>query len=230
MTIPETPEAPEAPQAPAENQVQDAALIHAVAHGPSACRGEALAELIARHDRVLQAHVRAIVRDTSAAEDLIQETFLVVWQRAGQFRGEHTGSAAAWLRQIATHRALNYLRTARRRPPTSAPTLPNSPSGTPPDWDNDIDIDVWDQTIDPFADETLEQAEADEIERRLRAALDTLPERQQRVHRMVADGLELRAIAKELGIPIGTAKSRLHYARLRLNQTWQRLARQWEDL
>ena len=55
-----------------------------------------------------------LVRDEPAAEDLLQETFLRVWTRAGQWNGQ--GTFKGWLFRIATNLALNHLRTRRRRP------------------------------------------------------------------------------------------------------------------
>src|SRR5918911_756040 len=75
-----------------------------------ACAFEVLFE---RHRETVRRRLGAIVRDEAAAEDLSQEVFLRVWTRAEQWDGR--GAARAWLLRVATHLALNHLRSVRRR-------------------------------------------------------------------------------------------------------------------
>jgi RNA polymerase sigma-70 factor (ECF subfamily) len=146
-----------------------------------------------------------IVGEEPAAEDLLQETFLRVWTRAGQWNGQ--GTVKGWLFRIATNLALNHLRTRRRRPeqPLELPDtlveddeLPDTPA-----WLVDS------ASLGPEA--VMEHAERGT---RLQQIIGELPEEKRELLRLVHQmELSLREAADELGIPEGTAKSRLHYAR-----------------
>src|SRR5262245_44121430 len=81
----------------------------------------AFEQLFARYSVVVRHHLQRMVRDTAAAEDLVQEVFLRVWQRAEQWQG--AGTLNSWLLGIATNLALNHLRTVRRR--HERPLAPN---------------------------------------------------------------------------------------------------------
>ena len=70
--------------------------------------------LLERYEDTIRRHLYYIVRDELAADDLLQETFLRVWMRSGQWNGQ--GTCKGWLFRIATNLALNHLRTRRRRP------------------------------------------------------------------------------------------------------------------
>ena len=70
--------------------------------------------LFERYAPAIRRHLHSIVRDAPATEDLLQETYLRVWTRAGQWNGQ--GAVKGWLFRIATNLALNHLRTRKRRP------------------------------------------------------------------------------------------------------------------
>ena len=81
-------------------------------------------------------HVSHIVRNSQVAEDLAQEVFLRVWNRAGQWRGE--GSFKGWLFRMATNLALSYLRKAQtvRERPLNMPDdlMADEEDYKPPEW------------------------------------------------------------------------------------------------
>ena len=65
----------------------------------------------------------------------------------------------------------------------------------------------------------------------VRQLVDGLPEDKRELFRLVHEHeMSVRDAADELGIPEGTAKSRLHYARKQLAQEWQDLERTWEEI
>jgi RNA polymerase sigma-70 factor, ECF subfamily len=74
----------------------------------------ALAELYDRYGRAVYALILRLVRDTALAEDLVQETFLRVWNRVHAFDSVR-GSLGPWLLAIARNRAIDYLRSAAGR-------------------------------------------------------------------------------------------------------------------
>jgi RNA polymerase sigma-70 factor (ECF subfamily) len=166
---------------------------------------EAAFELLcARYGEPLRRHLARITRASDSADDLLQDTLLRIWTHAAQWDGR--GTPAGWLFRIATSVALNALRGERRRPQRVASELPRYD-----DW-------MTDQRMGP--EELAERAEEYD---RLHSLVARLPEEKREVLRMVhGDELSLAEIARVLGVPPGTVRSRLHYAT-------RRLAREWGD-
>jgi len=75
---------------------------------------QALAELYDRYGRLAYALILRVVRDAGVAEDLVQETFLRVWNRVHGFDAEK-GAIGPWLLAVARNRAIDYLRSATGR-------------------------------------------------------------------------------------------------------------------
>ncbi len=69
--------------------------------------------LFQRYQGFLAAHLNRIVRDAAIADDLVQEVFLIVWNRSNQWQGR--GAFQGWLFRIATNLAFNSLRSKKRR-------------------------------------------------------------------------------------------------------------------
>lgn len=127
------------------------------------------------------------------AEELAQETMLAVWRKAALFDPEKA-SAATWIFAVGRHRAVDY---ARRDKVAAASAR--------------IEL----ETADPlFTEDAFSQAEE---EARIRAGLTELPEEQQQVVRLAYFHDKSHSeIAGELGLPLGTVKSRLRLALERL--------------
>jgi RNA polymerase sigma-70 factor (ECF subfamily) len=159
----------------------------------SAQRGsrEAFAELVRAYQRRAYAVARAIVLDHHDAEDAVQDGFLHAYRALARFRpGEPFG---AWLHRIVANAALDL---QRRRKVRSTGVLPET-------------------VALPFRD----PAEADELRRRLSAALEQLSERQRAVIVLHdVEGFRHAEIGEMLGIPEGTARSDLHHARAALRR------------
>src|SRR5215470_12097564 len=75
---------------------------------------QALAELYDRYGRLVYSLILRVVRDAGIAEDLVQETFLRVWNRVQGFDAGK-GSIGPWLLAVARNRAIDYLRSASGR-------------------------------------------------------------------------------------------------------------------
>lgn len=128
---------------------------------------------------------------SGVAEDLVQETMLNVWRKAAQFDGARAG-VATWMFTIARNVRIDHLR--RQRDPS---TLPPDPEETP------SSVEDW-----------LLGAERDA---RVRHALVALSPEQQTIIRLSYFGEKSQTeIADELGIPLGTVKSRTRLAMNRL--------------
>jgi RNA polymerase sigma-70 factor (ECF subfamily) len=166
-----------------------------------------------RYSPLLRRHLLRMLRDADAAEDLLQETLLRMWIHAARWDGR--GTPRGWLFRIATNLALNYVRTVRRRRQQPL-ELPSDMS----EADQEIEVPSWMiDTVSLGPDAVLELAERHELLRRL---LADLPEEKREVLRLIhGDELEIGEVARTLGIPPGTVKSRLHYALRRLARAWR---------
>ncbi len=169
--------------------------------------------LYERYGGPVRSHLLYILGEESEAEDLLQEVFLRVWTRADQWTGQ--GTFRGWLFRIATNLALNQLRSRRRRPeePLDTPQPLNEEG-------DELEAPAW--LVDAASlgpDAVFELAEQN---LRLRQIIQDLPEEKREVFRLVHQlEMSLQDAADELGIPLGTAKSRLHYARERLSREWR---------
>lgn len=180
---------------------------------------EGFSLLFQRHRSTVCSHLTHIVRDTATADDLTQEVFLRLWNRADQWSG--AGALPAWLLRIATHLALNHLRSVKRRRETPIQPPPTAD-------DEEVQIPGW--MMDASTQPPDEAAAHSEHRRLLRQAVDLLPADKQTILRMTYDGqMETRQVADELGIPEGTVKSRLYHARQQIARSWQEMGIDWED-
>ena len=163
------------------------------------CSGDeaALADLIAENSPVLRLHLARYVGPADS-DDLLQELWLRVWERAGQWDGR--GRPLAWLLAIATNLALNHLRGRRNVVPLEA--FP----------DEDVP-DVAMLGCDAVVPGPEEQALWRERLGRVQEAMAQLPADKQEALRLVrVQGYRLEEAAHLLKIPLGTLKSRLHHA------------------
>lgn len=179
------------------------------------CRGDAAAfeVFFARHRGAVRRHLLGIVRNADTAEDLVQESFLKVWQHAEQW--DNRGACKAWLLRIATNLALNLLRAQQRRQelPLELPEACTEDDNPAPGW-----------MIDALSLGPEALAELSEQHGMLRTLIDRLPEEKREVIRLVhEEELDIRQAAEQLGVPEGTVKSRLHHARKRLAEEWREM-------
>ncbi len=158
-------------------------------------------------DMVFNAALR-ILGEEEAAADASQEAFLSAFQALPSYRG---GSFKAWLLRIVTNACYDELRRRKRRP--TAPLEPQTDQG------DDLETTRWltDSALTPD-----QQLEAQELEHAIQHCLDALPT-DFRLVVVLADieGLDYLEIAHALRLPIGTIKSRLARARLRLRECLQ---------
>ena len=196
----------------AGTKVDDGALVRAVAAGSS----DALAVLYDRYVDTIFATARRLTSDRGAAEEVVQETFLALWNRAETF-DPAMGSVGGWLRTIARNRTVDRLRAVARRP-TLVP-YPVSSSGGEPDAASLDRIAtpgsvVAGSVASPTPEEGLASAE---IRRAVQAALAEMPADEREVI-VLAYGDELTQveIADRLGWPLGTVKTRTRRALSRL--------------
>lgn len=172
-----------------------------------------------RYGSCVRGRIVRIVRDAAAAEDLAQEVFLRVWTRSEQWSGQ--GSVKAWVLSIGTHLALNHLRSAKLRRWQSLQPARDREEEEPasPGW-----------MLDLAAQNPADVAELTEQQERLQELLADLPEDRRQMLQLVFEAdLRMSDVAERLGIPTGTAKSRLHYTIRKLTDAWHETQREQEE-
>ena len=179
-------------------QVPDAELVALTLGG----EGAAFNAIMKRYNQRLFRVARAVVRDPSEAEDVLQEAYINAYRALSNFRGE--ASLATWLTRITLHEALGHL---RRRQPAEQLTTLDSIAG------QSEDHMILFPLVRAAADPEASAARAD-VRRILEQAIDALPE----AFRIVfvlreIEGLSVDETAGHLGIRPETVKTRLHRAR-----------------
>jgi RNA polymerase sigma-70 factor, ECF subfamily len=177
---------------------------------------EALGLLYDRHVDGVFATARRFAGDRQVAEEVVQETFLTLWNRA-ELYDPRRGSLGTWLRRIARNRAVDRLRSAARRPRLLAVAMLAHP-------DEPVDGALErlaasagsgasaDQTTDP-----ADAAVASWTRDRIRSALDGMPAEEREVIVLAYDEeLSQTEIAVRLDWPLGTVKTRTRRALSRL--------------
>jgi RNA polymerase sigma-70 factor, ECF subfamily len=202
---------------PVQGTPDDATLVREVVAGSH----DALAVLYDRHADAIFAVARRLTSDRGLAEEVVQETFLALWNRAETF-DPSLGSLAAWLHTIARNRTVDRLRAAGRRPatfPLSAAAPRSASSG------DDVDADTLERllaggtfvagsTPPPSPEMAFALAE---LRSALQAALAAMPDEERVVIEMAyGEDLTQSEIAARLGWPLGTVKTRTRRALARL--------------
>jgi RNA polymerase sigma-70 factor (ECF subfamily) len=152
-----------------------------------------------------------ILGDEDRAADASQEAFISAFRAIQSYRG---GSFKAWLLRTVTNACYDELRRQKRRPTT--PLEPETEDG------DEMDSPRWlaDPSLNP--EQTLE---ADELEHAIQHCLDALPTDFRAVVVMAdIEGLNYTEVAAAVRAPLGTVKSRLARARLRLRECLQGFA------
>jgi RNA polymerase sigma-70 factor (ECF subfamily) len=147
-----------------------------------------MGDLYDRYGKLVFSLIYRIVRDIGVAEDLVQETFLRVWNRAQGFDAER-GALGSWLLAVARNRAIDYVRSAGGK--MSRGALELEAAEHPSVFVN-------------FEAEVLSQDRA----RRVRGALERLNENQRHVIELAYfEGLSQSEMAERMGQPLGTVKT-----------------------
>ena len=92
--------------------VDEVQLVALVTQGDS----RAFAELAQRHLPAIETYARRILTDDTAAQDVAQETLLVLWQRSSEFKPEKA-RLTTWLHRVAHNRCIDLLRRQKRETP-----------------------------------------------------------------------------------------------------------------
>jgi RNA polymerase sigma-70 factor (ECF subfamily) len=156
-----------------------------------------------------------LLSDEDSAADITQTAFISAYKNLNGFRG---GSFKAWLMRIVTNACYDELRRIKRHP-----TIPLEPVDD--DTEEEIESPTWLADGSASPEETVEQAD---LEHAVQHCLANLPEEFKVVVVLVdVQGFDYEEVAKVIKRPLGTIKSRLARARLKLQDCLQKF---WELL
>jgi RNA polymerase sigma-70 factor (ECF subfamily) len=173
---------------------------------------EAFGALVGRYERELYGYLRRYLGDSNLAEDVFQNTFLQLVVKISQY--EPGRPVRPWLYTIATNQAIDALRRQGRHQALSLDHY-REESGNG-------DAHSLMEALESDAPGPPDLAEGLELNERVRASVDRLPDFLRQVLILAYyQGLKYREIADILGIPVGTVKSRLHAALVRLHEMWE---------
>jgi RNA polymerase sigma-70 factor (ECF subfamily) len=171
---------------------EDAELLTRIQHSDD----RAMAVLFDRYSKIVYSVSLRVLRDTAAAEDVMQEIFMQIWRNPNSFVAAK-GSLGGWLSVVARNRSIDTLR--RKRPSEQVEELNLA-------------------SLCNLADE----AERNLMMEKARAAVILLPLEQRKTLEMAFfDGLTHSEIAEMTGDPLGTVKTRIRSALLTLRKALQ---------
>ena len=177
------------------------------------CGGEneAFGVLLHRYERELYGYLRRYLGDSDLAEDVFQNTFLQLYVKSNQY--EQGRPVRPWLYTIATHQAIDALRRTGRH---QAVSLDQHQAEM-----RDGEIGTLLDLLEARGPGPLDLAEGEERKQRIRDSVDKLPDFLKQVIILAYyQGLKYREVAEILEIPVGTVKSRLHAALIKLQEAW----------
>jgi RNA polymerase sigma-70 factor (ECF subfamily) len=149
----------------------------------------ALAAIYDRYAGMLHSMVMRVVRDTQAAEEILQDIFFQLWNNAGKFDPER-GSLPGWLLVSARNRAISRLRRFHR-----------------------VGMEELEENMVVVGFNVESSLSQKQMVQKVKGAIDELPEAQQQVIELAYfEGLTHTEIAERTGEPLGTVKTRLRSA------------------
>jgi len=184
--------------------MDESGLIHDAQHGDL----NAFNSLVLAYQGIVYNTALRILGDDDLAADATQEAFISAFRALNSYRG---GSFRAWLLRTVTNACYDELRRKKRRP-----TTPLEPGTEDSD---DIESPRWLTDPNPSPEDQLDQ---EELEHAIQHCLENLPNNFRAVV-ILADiqGFDYNEVAVVVKTPVGTVKSRLARARLRLRECLQ---------
>jgi RNA polymerase sigma-70 factor (ECF subfamily) len=169
------------------SEARDRELVQRIERGDE----DAFRGLFGRYAPSAMALARRVARQPFLAEEIVQEAFLAVWRNPSGY-DQQRGSVRAWLMGMVHHRAVDAIRREESQRRRVEESMVSDPVVSP----------------DP-ADDVADQIDLPEERKAVRAALDALPDEQRQViELMYFGGLSQSKISEQLGLPLGTVKSR----------------------
>lgn len=178
-----------------ESGDRDTELLRGIAGGDRL----AFAEFYDRHAVLMFSVASRILNDPVEAEDILQEVFLQIWEKAGKFDPK-LGKASSWAAILVRNRAIDRIRASQRRLRLAQAAAP--------------ELAFAADSATPSANERLHGAEKASL---IHSAIQTLPEDQRHsIQLAYFSGLTHFEIAEKLQAPLGTVKARIRRGLLKL--------------
>jgi RNA polymerase sigma factor (sigma-70 family) len=156
----------------------------------SKTQNQAFQKLMQEYQKPLYSHIRNIVLNHDDTDDVLQNTFIKVFQNLKNFKGE--SKLFTWMYRIATNEALTFLNQKAKKSGISSAELQN-------------------KAIDNLKADSY--FEGDEIQIKLQKAIAELPEKQQLVFKMkYFEDLKYEEISEIVGTSVGALKASYHHA------------------
>ena len=153
-------------------------------------QNQAFKKLLQEYQKPLYNHIRTIVLNHDDTDDVLQNTFVKVFQYLNKFKGE--SRLFSWMYRIATNEALTFLNKKAKINGVTSETLQN-------------------KTIDNLKADVY--FDGNEIQIKLQKAIASLPEKQQLVFKMkYFEELKYEEISEILGTSVGALKASYHHA------------------
>lgn len=184
-------ETPCLPRADSKELLSVAALMSSIRSGDE----QALAQLYDRYSSIVYSVALRVLRDSGAAEDVVQEVFMQLWRSPDAF-DPRRGSLVAWMAVMTRNRAIDSLRKRRA----------------------DVDMDNITIAVEP---DLVADAERTHAIEKIKAVLSNMPSAQRSALEMAYfEGLTHVEIAANTGEPLGTIKTRIRSGLLTLRKAF----------
>jgi RNA polymerase sigma-70 factor (ECF subfamily) len=178
-------------------KLDDEALMRLIA----LTQEQALGTLYDRYNRLVYSMALNTTGDPGLAEEITQDVFLRVWNKAETYRPEQ-GKVVTWMSSITRYRAIDLLRQRGIRPEANRLDWAD---GVSPDLPDEVDVEF--------------EVEVAQRRQRVRMALAQLPpEQRQALAYAFFQGYSHSQIAEALSEPLGTVKTRIRLAMQKLRQ------------
>ncbi|MBO6525320.1 MAG: sigma-70 family RNA polymerase sigma factor [Balneolaceae bacterium] len=183
-----------------QNNSRDRDLIRRIASKEP----EALSMLYDHYNRLLFGLLKSILKKKEEAEDILQEVFTTIWEKADQFDAER-GTAYTWIVSLTRNKAIDRLRSKVYKEQKKQSTSLN---------DDDVFHPLYSEENNP-----LENTILSDRAKRVYNALQNLSEKQRSVIQVAYfDGLSQSEISDEYDIPLGTVKTRMRDGMIKLRE------------
>ena len=161
-----------------------------------ATQNNAFRQLVSQYSRPLYSHIRNIVLDHDDANDVLQNTFIKVFQNLKNFKGE--SKLFSWIYRIATNEALTSISQRAKKSGISSEEV--------------LDKKVQNLQADTYFN-------GDEIQLKLQQAIAKLPEKQQLVFKMkYFEEIKYEDMSEILGTSVGALKASYHIAAKKIEE------------
>ena len=186
--------------------MDEGALVRDAQHGDL----DSFNRLVLHYQELAYNLALRMLNDEASAEDATQTAFISAYNHLNSFRG---GSFKAWVMRMVTNTCYDELRRIKRRP-----TTPLEPIND--EDDEEIESPYWmADDHNPTPEQALDQRE---LEGAIQHCLTDLPDDFRAVVIMVdVEGLDYQEVSDAIGKPLGTVKSRLARARLKMRDCLQ---------